>query len=223
MEPSLGDETATWLLEGPLASFNLSRYHILPVDQSSGKSSVLEGLVAMAFPRTVACVHVSLLKSEQPISVSIIADQNSTQEQRAEVEAWSKKDLQSLDGDAFPNIKREVHEVMGLNPSDAVSGSNQTFSSHVLRLEIAGPNQEHLSVTDVPGIFRIPTPGLTTKSDFALVKNMVLGYMDNPRWVMLTVVSANVDIATQEIIDFAAEVDPTGDRTLGVRPRRPQY
>ncbi|KAK1807768.1 hypothetical protein LTR12_017883 [Friedmanniomyces endolithicus] len=40
--------------------------------------------------------------------------------------------------------------------------------------------------------------------------------MENPRSVMLTVIPANVDIATQEIIDFAAELDPAGDRTLGV-------
>lgn len=33
---------------------------------------------------------------------------------------------------------------------------------------------------------------------------------------MLTVVPANVDIATQEIIDMAREVDPEGVRTLGV-------
>ncbi|KAK0247421.1 hypothetical protein LTS09_017455 [Friedmanniomyces endolithicus] len=33
---------------------------------------------------------------------------------------------------------------------------------------------------------------------------------------MLTVIPANVGIATQEIMDFAAELDPAGDRTLGV-------
>ncbi|KAL1885821.1 hypothetical protein Plec18167_001317 [Paecilomyces lecythidis] len=33
---------------------------------------------------------------------------------------------------------------------------------------------------------------------------------------MLTVVSANVDIATQEIVEMAREADPVGDRTLGV-------
>jgi len=105
---------------------------------------------------------------------------------------------------------------MGLDSSDAASGSKQIFSSHALRLEIAGPQQEDLSVIDVPGIFRIPTPGLATRSDVALAKGMVLGYTENPRSVMLTVIPANVDIATQEIIDFAAELDPAGDRTLGV-------
>ncbi|KAJ9269487.1 hypothetical protein DTO212C5_4338 [Paecilomyces variotii] len=33
---------------------------------------------------------------------------------------------------------------------------------------------------------------------------------------MLTVVSANVDIANQEIVEMAREVDPSGERTLGV-------
>jgi hypothetical protein len=33
---------------------------------------------------------------------------------------------------------------------------------------------------------------------------------------MLTVIPANVDVATQEILELAADVDPNGDRTLGV-------
>jgi hypothetical protein len=83
-------------------------------DQSSGKSSVLEGLVEMAFPRdsglcTRFATQIVFKRSkEERIAVSIIADRNSAQEQRAEMEAWSKEDLQSLDGDAFPNIMREV-------------------------------------------------------------------------------------------------------------------
>jgi hypothetical protein len=92
----------------------------------------------------------------------------------------------------------------------------ETFSNDVLRLEIAGPNEDHLSVIDVPGIFKNTTPGKTTKSDIDMVREMVLGYMRNSRSVMLTVVPANVDIATQEIVEMARELDPDGDRTLGV-------
>lgn len=69
---------------------------------------------------------------------------------------------------------------------------------------------------DVPGIFRDPTPGLTTKDDIKLVRDMVLRYMENPRSVMLTVVPANVDVATQEILQLASDLDQDGDRTLGV-------
>ena len=91
-----------------------------------------------------------------------------------------------------------------------------SFSGDVLRLEICGPSQEHLSVIDVPGIFKKTTHGVTTKADMQMVRNMVHNYMKNPRSVMLAVVPANVDIATQEILEMAEEVDADGHRTLGV-------
>lgn len=105
---------------------------------------------------------------------------------------------------------------MGLSKADDSGEKKPTFSNDVLRLEIAGPDQEHLSVIDVPGIFKSTTDGLTTKKDIDLVRQMVLGYMVNPRSVMLTVIPANVDVATQEILEMAKEVDPEGDRTLGI-------
>jgi hypothetical protein len=105
---------------------------------------------------------------------------------------------------------------MGVSLSGDAATEKQTFSRDVLRMEICGPEQEHLSVIDVPGIFKSTTAGVTTKDDIALVRNMVLGYMENPRSVMLTVIPANVDVATQEILELAADVDPEGDRTLGV-------
>jgi hypothetical protein len=100
--------------------------------------------------------------------------------------------------------------------SDNGSLHSKTFSNDVLCLEVCGPEQEHLSVIDVPGIFKRTTQGVTSKADMQMVKSMVQGYMENPRSVILTVVPANVDIATQEILEMAEEVDPEGQRTLGV-------
>lgn len=48
------------------------------------------------------------------------------------------------------------------------------------------------------------------------MRSMVQSYMENPRSVMLTVIPANVDVATQEILEMAVDVDPDGKRTLGV-------
>lgn len=95
-------------------------------------------------------------------------------------------------------------------------GLQSQFSTDVLRLEIGGPEQEHLSVIDVPGLFQRHKEGVTTKADIELVNRMVYGYMRNPRSVMLTVIPANVDIATQGILEKAEELDPDGIRTLGV-------
>ncbi|KAL1999667.1 hypothetical protein VTN02DRAFT_4194 [Thermoascus thermophilus] len=107
-----------------------------------------------------------------------------------------KEDLESVEEEAFSN--------------------QPTFSRDILRLEICGPDEDHLSVIDVPGIFRNTTPGLTTKEDRDMVRDMVLSYMKNSRSVMLTVVAANVDMATQEIVELAREHDPNGERTIGV-------
>lgn len=96
------------------------------------------------------------------------------------------------------------------------SSANKSFSDDVLKIEVSGPDQQHLSVIDVPGIFRKVTEGVTTKDDIANVRAMVQRYMDNPRSVILAVISANVDIANQEILDMAQRYDPDGQRTLGV-------
>lgn len=102
---------------------------------------------------------------------------------------------------------------MGL---DSSGEDVKTFSDGVLQIDIQGPEQQHLSVIDVPGIFKNTTPGLTTKSDMIMVKNMVSRYMKNPRAAILAIIPANVDIATQEILEIAKEHDPRGERTLGV-------
>lgn len=90
-----------------------------------------------------------------------------------------------------------------------------TFTRDVFRVEICGPEEDHLSVIDVPGIFKNTTTGLTTKEDIELVRDMVFSYMKNPRSIVLTVIPANVDIAMQEILKMARECDPEGNRTLG--------
>jgi Dynamin family/Dynamin central region len=104
---------------------------------------------------------------------------------------------------------------MGIGVQDR-PGTHGTFSEDVLCLEICGPTKQHLSFIDVPGIFRKTTEGVTTKEDQKMVRTMVTRYMANSRSIMLTVVPANVDIATQEILTMAEEYDKDGLRTLGV-------
>ncbi len=99
--------------------------------------------------------------------------------------------------------------------SDPTEGQS-TFSDDVFRIELCGPAKNHLSVIDVPGIFRTTTEGLTTEEDKLLVKGMVRRYIENPRTIILAVLPANVDIATTEILDMAAKVDPSGQRTMGI-------
>ncbi|KAF2736480.1 dynamin GTPase [Polyplosphaeria fusca] len=189
-------------------------------DQSSGKSSVLEGLTGLPFPResglcTRFATQITFRRSKAPgISVSIIPAKNSNLEDKVKLHGWKKSDLDSLNPTTFANIMAEVVQKMGIGCPE--EGTSKTFSNNVLRLEIAGPDQEHFSVIDVPGIFKRTTSGLTTKDDMAMVDGMVNEYMSNPRSVMLIVVPCNVDIATQEILERAEDLDPEGIRTFGI-------
>ncbi|OJD16945.1 hypothetical protein AJ78_02927 [Emergomyces pasteurianus Ep9510] len=191
-------------------------------DQSSGKSSVLEGLTKLPFPRqsglcTRFATQITFRRAKtKMIAVSIIPQARASAEHANRMKGWSTG-VQKLDAKTFEKIMEEVHEVMGLSDNQTECPDlRRTFSNDVLRLEIVGPDEDHMSVIDVPGIFKTTTPGKTTKHDIDMVREMVLGYMQNPRSVMLTVVPANVDIATQEIVEMAKELDPGCDRTLGV-------
>ncbi|KAE8147665.1 vacuolar sorting protein VPS1, dynamin [Aspergillus avenaceus] len=211
-----------------LFACNVGEYIDLPQlvvvgDQSSGKSSVLEGLTQLPFPRDSGlCTRFAtqiIFRRNKELSVrtvtaSIIPAGDSGADRASQLKEWSAGWKGGLEAEHFSQVMAEVHEKMGLSTSEGSSQS--TFSKDVFRLEICGPEEDHLSVIDVPGIFKNTTPGLTSKADIHVVREMVEGYMKNPRSIMLTVVPANVDIATQEIIEMAREFDPGSERTIGV-------
>jgi len=103
---------------------------------------------------------------------------------------------------------------MGLR--DHIStGHGNVFSEDVLKIEVHGPDEDYLTIIDVPGIFRTTTQG-TTKDDMTIVKDMVKRYIKDDRTIILAVLPSNADVATQEILELAEEYDKNGERTLGV-------
>lgn len=110
--------------------------------------------------------------------------------------------------------KDQANDKMGLR-AEISTGNGTVFSEDVLKIEIHGPNEDYLTIIDVPGIFRTTTEG-TTKEDMVMVKELVKGYIKESRTIILAVLPSNVDIATQEILELAGDYDKNGERTLGV-------
>ncbi|TLD09838.1 hypothetical protein PspLS_12042, partial [Pyricularia sp. CBS 133598] len=108
-----------------------------------------------------------------------------------------------------------ANALMGIRTPSNTAGEN-IFSEDILKIEKCGPNEDNLTIIDVPGIFRTTTEGVTTNKDKGFVKDMVKRYIKDSRTIIFAVLPSNVDVATQEILTFAEEVDPTGDRTLGI-------
>ncbi|EAQ87695.1 hypothetical protein CHGG_04314 [Chaetomium globosum CBS 148.51] len=106
-------------------------------------------------------------------------------------------------------VVEQAKNSMGLN------GTNKVFSTDVLRVEVSGPSQPHLTMVDLPGLFLAGNKD-QSEEDAALVNNLVLSYMKNPRTIILAVVSAKNDFALQQVTLHARALDPNGIRTLGL-------
>jgi predicted ATP-dependent endonuclease of OLD family len=102
-----------------LFACNVGEYIDLPQlvvvgDQSSGKSSVLEGLTALPFPRdsglcTRFATQITFRRSkEQGITVSIIPARDASADHAEVARNWVKKDLKTLDSSSFIQIISEV-------------------------------------------------------------------------------------------------------------------
>jgi len=107
---------------------NVGNYIDLPQlvvvgDQSSGKSSVLEGITGLPFPRDSGlCTRFATQSTFRrapvdSITVSIIAAKDASPQHVAAVTAWQKADLQNLDSQTFSVIMQEV--CFPLDPSIA--------------------------------------------------------------------------------------------------------
>lgn len=110
-------------------------------DQSSGKSSVLEGLTGFAFPRAaelctryatqITCRRETLVG----IAVSIIPHENASPEVKQSLLGF-KRILTELQDTQLATFFKEANGVMGIDSL----GTGSAFSEHVLKIEITGPD-----------------------------------------------------------------------------------
>lgn len=76
---------------------------------------------------------------------------------------------------------------MGLPKPGNLDSTGARFSNDVLKIELAGPNHTHFSVVDVPGIFQAATV-YQTEEDGKMVEQLVRGYINDSRTIILYVV-----------------------------------
>lgn len=200
-----------------LRSQGISHYVDLPQlivcgDQSSGKSSVLEAVSGIRFPtKDNLCTRFAtelILRrnTETNLTVTIVPGRNRSMQEKADLSGFNPS---IADLDSFPSIVESAMDAMGL------SGEKRAFSKDVLRVELSGPTQPHLTLVDLPGLFSASSKAQSDE-DAILVKKLVLSYMKKTRSIILAIVSAKNDFANQVVTKHARDVDPAGDRTLGI-------
>nr|POE74764.1 interferon-induced gtp-binding protein mx2 [Quercus suber] len=184
-------------------------------DQSSGKSSVLEAISGVPFPKkdnlcTRFATEVVLRRDdsmeENHVSVTITPSSMRPHADRVALDAFSR-DLQSMAD--LPDTIAEVTVMMGLG------ATGSAFAADILRLEVRGPHMPQLTIVDLPGLVHSENK-FQSAEDIALVNKLVGDYMAQERSVILAVVSAKNDYANQIVLTKTRQVDPHGCRTLGI-------
>ncbi|XP_051470186.1 interferon-induced GTP-binding protein Mx-like [Apus apus] len=168
-------------------------------DQSSGKSSVLEALSGVALPRGNGIV------TRCPLELKL--------KKTPATEAWRGKIC-------YRNISTELQyasQVEGAirEAQDIVAGTRGAISGELISLEIWSPDVPDLTLIDLPGIARVAV-GNQPKDIGEQIKMLLKTIIGCKETLNLVVVPCNVDIATTEALKMAQEVDPTGERTLGI-------
>uniref|UniRef100_A0A8C8SQ53 Uncharacterized protein n=1 Tax=Pelusios castaneus TaxID=367368 RepID=A0A8C8SQ53_9SAUR len=168
-------------------------------DQSSGKSSVLEALSGVALPRgsgiVTRCPLVLRLKKLAP------------QKQ------WKGKI-------SYRDINEELHDPTEVEKEirkaqNAMAGEGVGISQELISLEISSPHVPDLTLIDLPGIARVAV-GNQPQDIGEQIKKLIKTFIAKQESINLVVVPSNVDIATTEALRMAQEVDPDGERTLGI-------
>ncbi|XP_005375784.1 PREDICTED: interferon-induced GTP-binding protein Mx2-like isoform X1 [Chinchilla lanigera] len=168
-------------------------------DQSSGKSSVLEALSGVALPRgsgiVTRCPLVLKLKRLKP-----------------EEEWKGKVSYMGIEEDITDasQVEEEIRKAQNF-----IAGDGLGIKDELISLEISSPTVPDLTLIDLPGITRVPV-GNQPADIGRQIKRLIRNYIQKDETINLVVVPSNVDIATTEALSMANEVDPDGDRTIGI-------
>ena len=187
-------------------------------DQSAGKSSVLEALSGIPFPRsdnlcTRYATEIILRRATIDfLTVKIIPDETRPPSEQASIKAFQETITDFGDLSRVMDVAKKAMD-QDTNPNAASTA--KAFARDVLSIDIAGPLREQLTLVDIPGLIQTDTKGVT-KDDVDLVAEITDRYISQPRTICLAVVSAAYDCANQKILTKVRQVDPKGDRTLGI-------
>jgi GTPase SAR1 family protein len=185
--------------------------------QSAGKSSVLEAISGISFPVndgqcTTFASEIRLRRSKsgkEEIAMNIVSKTTGSagEERLRPLDSPGS----ARDGNTW-NLMSDIIEDAADKMGDH---KERDICDDVLRIEVCGPNQDHLSLIDLPGIFHAHKAGQDPTGP-ERVKSTVLRYMREKRSIILAVVSARLDFSSQEILKLVDTIDPHGSRTMGV-------
>lgn len=190
----------------PISKYEIDLPRIIVCgDQSCGKSSVLEAISRLNFPRAekqCTTFATELTLEHQNVSgvfVSIIWDNP-----RQGAEEFRAKDT------AVENLSSTINEAKRImERRNEQNGC--AFFKDVLKIKASNPSWPPLTLVDLPGLIHAGE-----EEDLETVREIVRMHMEKPKTIILAVVAAPIDHENQEVLQIAQQFDPEGRRTMGI-------
>lgn len=129
----------------------------------------------------------------------------------ANTEEWGE--FLHIPGQKFFDFNKIRDEIV--RETEVKTGRNQGISPAPINLRIYSPNVLTLTLVDLPGLTKVPV-GDQPRDIERQIKDMVLKQITKPNAIILAVTAANTDLANSDGLKLAREVDPEGQRTIGV-------
>jgi len=169
--------------------------------QSAGKSSVLETLVGRDFlPRGNDIV------TRRPLILQLFNIKKSGKKNAEWGEFLHQGNKKIYDFNEIRNeIERETERV----------APKQAIDDKPINLRIFSPYVLNLTIIDLPGMTKVAV-GNQPSDISAKIRTLLLKFISKSNCLILAVSPANADLANSDAIQLAREVDPKGNRTLGV-------
>lgn len=132
-------------------------------------------------------------------------------DKEANVDEWGE--FLHIPGQKFFDFNKIRDEIV--KETEAKTGKNAGISPAPINLRIYSPNVLTLTLVDLPGLTKVPV-GDQPRDIERQIREMVLKQISKPNAIILAVTGANTDLANSDGLKLAREVDPEGQRTIGV-------
>lgn len=176
-------------------------------DQSCGKSSLIRGITGLDLPGSTRFATELVFQRGQDVGVTttILPASDRSEPQQRTLSAFYRYQN-------YLDIRRPLEDATQILSTVT---AETTFCPDVLRIEVTGPTQPHLTLVDLPGL--LPAGNQDHSEQYIKgVRDLMLDYMSQKQNVILAVISAENSFALQQITRYARHFDPRGTRTLGI-------
>ncbi|KAF9425597.1 hypothetical protein BGZ76_003169 [Entomortierella beljakovae] len=189
-----------------ISSLGLSK--LLPIpqiaivgDQSTGKSSVLEAITKLSFPRNLeTCTRFA---TQVTMRIGSNVELSARIEGETEFNELHRSEQSNLD---ISTIVQDANAILCVESQ---------ISEKVLEITITGPDVSPLTVVDLPGYINTVVDGQDRRI-IEQIHAINTRYIQDSRTIILAVVPANVDLNNIYVLAHAEKYDTDNSRTIPI-------